>query len=388
MQIDTSTLITYSTVLMAVTGGLFVLFWWRETRTRSALWFGLPFLMGATGAAFLIDTHAGPYDLNLKIGAWFVLMAYGFGWQAVRVFYGRRPLPIYVIGSTLLWLALSVTVIDEWRLFAFSAAIRGVLVAAFNGLSAFEFWRNRDEQLPSQKILFWIFAVYCAFDTVRTLLVSIVPLPLGALPTETWAIVMFNLMAVTLALSVTVFMIALSRERVSMANYQLALRDAMTGVYNRRAYFDHMNQLGQMQEGAQSGYALLVFDIDQFKSINDRFGHETGDMIIIRATEAAQSVLRRHDKVYRFGGDEFVCVLTDTSLDEAFAAAERIRRTFGQLARDIGQQTLDATISAGVAISRHSETPEHTFARADKALYAAKQDGRNRTIMAPETMPA
>lgn len=388
MQIDTSTLITYSTVLMVVTGGLFVLFWWRETRTRAALWFGLPFLMGAVGAACLIDTHAGPSSPNLKIGAWFVLMAYGFGWQAVRVFYGRKPLPVYVIGSTLLWLVLAMTVIDEWRLFVLSAVIRGVLVTAFNGLSAFEFWRNRDEQLPSQKILFWIFAVYCAFDTVRTFLVSIIPLPLGALPAETWAIVMFNLMAMTLALSVTVFMIALSRERVSKANYQLALRDAMTGVYNRRAYFDHMDRLGQMQDGAQTGHALLVFDIDQFKSINDRFGHETGDMIIIRAAEAAQSVLRKNDKLYRFGGDEFVCVLPDTSFDEAFAAAERIRRTFRQLARDTGQQALDATISAGIAISRHAETPDHTFARADKALYAAKQTGRNRIIMAPETIPA
>jgi diguanylate cyclase (GGDEF)-like protein len=381
VHIDSPTLITYSAALIAVLGGSFVFFWSREKRSALLVRFSLPFLCGACGAALLTRPGLVTGDWQLRLGAWFILAAYGFIWQAVRALYARRFLLLWVVIPVSLWLVLLVSVFTEWHLLAMSAAMRAVLVAGFNGLSAFEFWRSREEDLPSRRVLFWVFAIYCLFDTVRVAFVTVLPMPLGSTPTEPWAVAFFNLAALTLGLLSCIFMIALSLERASMENYQMALRDVMTNVYNRRAYVEHMQT---MVSGTPAlPYALLVFDIDRFKSINDRFGHALGDKVIIRAAQAAEASLRRLDKVFRIGGEEFACVLPDTAQEDAYDAAERIRLGFEAIASSVDGKPIFATLSVGIALSgSHAERPEQIFARADQALYEAKQSGRNRSVLA------
>lgn len=343
--------------------------------------FSLPFFCGACGAVLLISPALEPGNWQLRLGAWFIFLAYGFAWQAVRALYARRFLLLWVILPASVWLALASTIFKAWDLPATSAAMRALLVATFNGLSAFEFWRSRNENLPSRRVLFWVFALYCLFDAARIPFVAILPLPLGSTPTETWAVAVFNLAALTLVLLSCIFMIALSLERASMENYQLALRDVMTNVFNRRAYVEHMQAI--VSGTPALPYALLVFDIDRFKAINDQFGHALGDKVIIRAAQAAEGCLRRHDKVFRIGGEEFACVLPDTAPEDAFDAAERIRLGFQAIAFTVDDRKILATISVGIALSEgKSERPEQIFARADKALYEAKQSGRNRSVMA------
>ncbi len=126
----------------------------------------------------------------------------------------------------------------------------------------------------------------------------------------------------------------------------------------------------------------MVFDIDHFKSINDRFGHQNGDKVIILAAQAAEATLRKHDKVFRIGGEEFVCLLPDTSPQEAYDAAERVRLVFQEIAATVNGEQMDATISIGVAASDGSLAADQVMARADAALYEAKRSGRNRTVMA------
>jgi diguanylate cyclase (GGDEF)-like protein len=383
VHIDSPTLITYSAALIAVIGGSFVFFWSREQRLAMLFRFSLPFLCGACGAVLLASPALETGNWKLRLGAWFILLAYGFAWQAVRALYARRSLLLWVIFPTTLWLALASTIFTAWDLPATSAAMRALLVATFNGLSAFEFWRSRDEDLPSRRVLFWVFTFYCIFDAARAPLVAVLPLPLGSMHTETWSVAVFNFAALTLVLLSCIFMIALSLERASMENYQMALRDVMTNVFNRRAYVEHMQAI--VPSAAALPYALLVFDIDRFKSINDRFGHALGDKVIIRAAKAAEASLRRHDKVFRIGGEEFACVLSDITPEDAFDAAERIRSGFQATAFTVEDKKILATISVGIAVSNgQSERPEQIFARADKALYEAKQGGRNRSVMAGE----
>jgi predicted signal transduction protein with EAL and GGDEF domain len=275
--------------------------------------------MGAAGAALLVSPTLKLGDWALRLGVFFILLAYGFAWQAVRRIYGRPPSPLLVVAPTLLWLILSMTVLTKsWDLLVVNAVIRRGLVALFSGLSAYEFWRSRHtEDLRSRRVLFWVFATFGALNAVRIPFVSILPAPLGAAPTEAWSVVIYNLEAVILVLLASVFMIVLSRERMSSRNYGLALRDAMTNVYNRRAYHEHMQALGTNGEGLVPPYALLVLDIDRFKSINDRFGHQLGDKVIVLAAQTAEAALRKHDSVFRLGGEEFACLLPDTGLLEA-----------------------------------------------------------------------
>jgi hypothetical protein len=198
MHIDTPTLISYTAVLIALVGGLFVFFWSREERPATLFWLSLPFFMGAAGAALLASPTLKLGDWALRLGVFFILLAYGFGWQAVRRICGRPPSPLLVVAPTVVWLILSMMVLTksgDWLVI--NASIRRGLVALFTGLSAFELWRSREaEDLRSRRVLFWVFATFCALNLVRIPFVSILPAPLGAAPTQTWSVVVYNLEAV------------------------------------------------------------------------------------------------------------------------------------------------------------------------------------------------
>lgn len=228
-----------------------------------------------------------------------------------------------------------------------------------------------------------VFAAYSAFDAARLPFVMLLPLPLGALPTETWAVIVSNLKAVTLVIIVSACLIALARKRARQHHYRMALRDGLIGIRNRRAYQETLRTL----EAARP-FAMLVFDIDRFKSINDAFGHKLGDQVIILAARAGETALRKLDMVFRIGGEEFVCILPDVTAAEARHAAERLRTTFQTIAATVDGKAVNATISIGVAASDgKSPSPDDVFAQADAALYRAKQGGRNRTVVA-ETVAA
>jgi diguanylate cyclase (GGDEF)-like protein len=354
----------------------------RNGQSRRYVWFCLPFLSGMFGAAALIDPAALPGKWGLWLGGWFILLAYGLGWQATRALYNRPFLPQYAILVPTLWILLSVGIFHPLHLMGLSAATRAVLPALFTALAAFEFWRSKNENLPARAALFWIFAVYAAIGTLRIPLAPFLPMPLGATKTETWAVVAYNLGTATLALLASAFIIALLFERVSAKNYQLAISDSLTGAYNRRGYEEQMAAFGEEDE-TQSPFALLLFDIDHFKSINDRFGHELGDEVIILAARAAEKALRKGDQVFRIGGDEFACFLPHAGVHQALDAGERLRTTFATLAKQVGSISVNATISVGVAATESPEqTPEQIFEWADKALYEAKRSGRNQVIAA------
>jgi diguanylate cyclase (GGDEF)-like protein len=172
----------------------------------------------------------------------------------------------------------------------------------------------------------------------------------------------------------------LLRETVAAENHRLAFQDVMTGVGNRRAFQAKILEYADREE--PRGLALIVFDIDLFKSINDRFGHAYGDLVIVRAAEVARKVLRRPDLIFRIGGEEFACLIEDVIEREAFAIGERLRKTFEDEACLVGTIVVAATISIGVAARRSFTDVTTLLGRADDALYSAKEAGRNRVVAA------
>lgn len=383
MHIDPPTLILYTALLLAVIGGLFAFFWSREKQRAPLAWFVLPFVMAVVGTTMALNPASKVGGWDTRLGIAIILLAYGFAWQMVRVFYHRRPLLLFVFVPILFWVVLSATIFKQWNLFVISAMMRTALTASFTGLCAYEFWRSRDEgDPPSRRILFGVFAAYCLYNVARIPLMPIVPMPIGMAPTAAWAILVYNFATLVLVLLVSIFMIALSRERSSARNYSLAMQDAMTRVYNRRAYDEQMQTLGANGNDPIRPYALLLLDIDSFKSINDRFGHLIGDKAIILAAQAAETTLRKADRVFRMGGEEFACLLPDTSLQEAYEAAERVRAGFQKIAANIDGEQIDATISIGVAATHGHLSADQVFAQADAALYRAKRSGRNQTVVA------
>jgi diguanylate cyclase (GGDEF)-like protein len=380
LNVDISTLIAYSVVLFALIGALFLIFWLKEGHGRF-LWLGLPFLMGMCGGAALIDPTILPDRWAGRLAVWFILLAYGFGWQAVRVLYGRPVLPGLVILVATAWLVLSVTLFRAMELDGTSAALRALIVALFNGLAARELWRSRAEDLPSRSILLGVFTAYAVFAALRVPFAALLPAPLGSAPGEIWATVVYNLAVVTQALLVSAFLIALSRERIALENYRMAILDPLTGVQNRRAFEERADAwTGSSRPGA-SPFGLLVVDIDDFKAINDRYGHDLGDQVIVIAARTAETVLRKRDVVYRIGGEEFVCLLPETSAEDAFVAGERLRNAFRSATETVAGHKIGATLSVGVVSMEGPPDLRDLLNRADEALYEAKRAGRNRTIL-------
>jgi two-component system cell cycle response regulator len=167
-------------------------------------------------------------------------------------------------------------------------------------------------------------------------------------------------------------------------NYQrslaLALTDGLTGLYNRRYLAAHLDGLfAGVGDGAQ-GPALLLFDIDWFKRVNDSHGHLAGDAVLKEVANRVSRHVRGFDLVARYGGEEFVVVLPETPLPVAMVVAERLRSVIAEKPIEVTdpQVALPITISIGIAMTRGTqETPETLLRRADEALYAAKAGGRN-----------
>ncbi len=164
-----------------------------------------------------------------------------------------------------------------------------------------------------------------------------------------------------------------------------AIRDPLTGLFNRR-YFDE-SIARDLAAAARAGepVALLAVDVDHFKLVNDSYGHPLGDRLLQALAGVLGARVRSSDLACRFGGEEFVVVLTGATLPVALRRAEAIRRECAALRLDAGTGTpVRATVSVGVAVARGPDEPvEVTLARADEALYAAKRAGRDRVVAAP-----
>lgn len=157
-----------------------------------------------------------------------------------------------------------------------------------------------------------------------------------------------------------------------------ANRDPLTGLYNRRYLEDSLHR--EMTRCLRQGdpLSLVLIDLDHFKSVNDRYGHSAGDLVINQLASVLSALSRASDIVCRFGGEEFLVVLPGTGLEAAEARAEDYRRMFEKTPVAVGDNLLSVTLSAGVACSYREIPPDDLIRQADLALYEAKEAGRNR----------
>ncbi len=160
---------------------------------------------------------------------------------------------------------------------------------------------------------------------------------------------------------------------------QLATKDVLTGLGNRAHYNESVKKLISMSTRNSENFGLLVFDLDNFKSVNDTYGHQSGDNVLVVFSQILKNCLRDSDSAFRFGGDEFCCLLNAATSSCNKNIAKRITREVNkhELFKDQG-----VTVSVGATSFIKDDTPETLFERADQALYTAKQRGKNRVIAA------
>ena len=169
-----------------------------------------------------------------------------------------------------------------------------------------------------------------------------------------------------------------SQKQTEVALRELSRRDPLTGVANRRYFFERASQEFARATRSTSALSIALVDIDHFKHINDRHGHAAGDEMLKFLCRSSQHLLREMDIFARIGGEEFAVLLPDTGLEGATDLATRLRQTIAGSELSLNGVQINCTISIGVATLRLTDTcPEDSLSRADSAMYRAKRNGRN-----------
>lgn len=161
----------------------------------------------------------------------------------------------------------------------------------------------------------------------------------------------------------------------------MSVTDALTGLFNRRHFESTIEREFMRAKRYSSDLSIAVFDIDYFKKINDTYGHLCGDYVLKEIAYIALETFRKTDIIFRYGGEEFVVILTETPIDKAVIPLERFRKTIEDYPFFYDNNHLKVTVSVGVeTLNPDIFTSSDLFGNADKALYHAKENGRNKVV--------
>ena len=217
----------------------------------------------------------------------------------------------------------------------------------------------------------------------------------GLLPADMNFLYTFSLVVLGLSVTIFVFMVEASRKnaylRLQQANdviRELAIRDPLTGIFNRRHISARMEDAERRARTGAGPFHICLIDLDRFKQINDSFGHAMGDVVLQTVAKSIQAEVRDEDCFGRYGGEEFIVLLAGREGFRPEALAERMRQRVADLRFADAAGPEGVTVSIGIATSCNGECFSSTVSRADGALYAAKASGRNRVVSAAEAKPA
>ena len=370
-------LIGPATALLFAAGFLWA---WTLDRKRSyLLLFAAAYATFATGMG--LQVLARPGDIGIGVPASALMNAAAALALATGLLRrsGRRPQPLPIIAIVLasaggiLWF----TYFDDQlaaRLICVNAGVAVMFAYALVQLADLRRGRRVDQ------VVFWIVVVFVLHFVPRALLLLDLDEGAGLVPflgTNAW-------LGLRLSTAVSGAALALVLLIAAMIDLQDELRherdtDRLTGLFNRRGFEERALPLLTVEQDRP--LSLIVCDIDRFKAINDRFGHQAGDRVLAGIGAILRQVLRRRDVAARVGGEEFVLLLPDCDAEGARLIAERVRLALTQADFD-GVPGLDqVTASFGIAELRPGESLGVLFARGDRLLYAAKRDGRNRILV-------
>lgn len=377
---DVTTIAACSTALGAIMCIAILLSWFKDGRPTQRRWQFAPFGIAVPAGLLLTWPELLPGPWGLRLG-WFALtLVYGSAWLAARVMAGRKPLAPEMLLPCVAVLLFSCTFAADGQMPELRMLPRILLFAAFDALAAREFARMKDPQLQSATTLSWIFAAFAVFELARAPFSLTLPAPFGPAETQVWSIALFNFLIVLQGSLLGVFMTALGREQLAAQHYRLASIDPLTGIGNRRALDERIEGLSRDAPSARCS-AVAVLDIDCFKAVNDELGHAFGDMVIVGAAMVAREAFGAAN-VFRVGGEEFAAMVEGDTREQVLARVEAMRLAFEARSHVSGGASRRCTISIGVAPLRPGDDPEAMFKAADEALYTAKRQGRNRTVIA------
>ncbi|WP_430441603.1 GGDEF domain-containing protein [Shinella sp.] len=250
--------------------------------------------------------------------------------------------------------------------------------------------RTRGHASLARSILAAMFIGVGAYSALRGALYLRVGVP-DAFAVETgdnWLNVLSAMLLTLLPVMGTTAFLLMCSDRLRRGLERAAATDYLTGLPNRRSLAGRAAEAFLAAKPRDHDFSIAVFDIDKFKAINDTYGHETGDRVLIHVARRLRAEIRPTDTIARMGGEEFAVLFPDLGTDDAFAIAERMRAAVEGSDFTVGDARIDITISGGIAVLRPGDTIyDDILRRADSALYRAKSNGRNRVEIAGEAGP-
>jgi diguanylate cyclase (GGDEF) domain len=369
--------VTLGVAFLTLTGvlGLLLLFSWLLNRNVKALaWWGTAFCLVPLGMG-LVSLGLTPVSpLVLYVSNAIMTLVYGILYAGCRAFNGRSRLLLASLPGVVVWTMLFPAIQDrfEMRLLAVS-----LICEAYMLLSAWELWRHARQVLVSQRVAIVLMLLLTVFHAFRSALVF-------ALTGIGWIDVLVMRWSANMGLFLVLFtpvaafvFLSMAKEQVEEEHKRAALVDPLTGIPNRRAVFRNATDLLRRLEGKPA--TCLLFDLDNFKKVNDSYGHEVGDHILTLFGGILAAHLPK-GSFGRMGGEEFAAILP-LPRHQAEAAAEEIRGAFAGAAQTVLGHRVAATVSVGCATARNV-TVHRLIGDADQALYRAKASGRNAVVMA------
>jgi diguanylate cyclase (GGDEF)-like protein len=382
MNLDVNTLFLVTIYVEVVLGLLLLFAWLQNTQIRAVAWWGCAHLMRAGSIALFGMFGEVSSAISIDAANAMLFLAFAVTWTGARVFDSRKVLPLYLAAGPVLWVIVShlPSFVGELEL---RSLLASGIITAYTWLTAYEFWRGRGEPLVSRwPAIFMLFA-HGALFLLRTPLAAILPWsPAEPVFQSVW-LTALSFEALLFTISIAFILLAMAKERTEFRHKTAAMIDPLTGIANRRAFLHDAAELMARPLAGASPSAMLLIDLDRFKSINDRFGHAVGDRVLQIFAETAKDALRPCDLIGRLGGEEFAALLPNANLDKAVALAEQIRSAFAQATVEVDGCPTEAALSIGVALTLGEalDVPD-LLAQADEALYCAKGRGRNRVEIA------
>lgn len=380
MTIDLPTLMMAGSFVAAVSGVFLIFAWMQTDNAHGVLWWAAADLVLAV-AIPLVTTKAPPGSPPIVIGITLLNFSPALIWASARAVGRRRIEPTFIGAGALLWLlAFAMPAFrDEPTM---QLALNMSIMAVFLYAAAFEFWRSRNDRLTARWPLIVLLILHGSFSTFGALdqVVGFVDLSAITLLQSWYGFLHLETLAFVVGTSI--FTAAMARERNELAHKTAANTDALTGVSTRRRFYDKGEEILAESLENDTPLAIILFDLDGFKSINDTYGHGPGDEVLRMFGEAARNTLRSSDVVGRLGGEEFGALLPGATVGAAYVAAERIRAAFTKACKHMANGQINATVSAGIAEAHAGSSLDSLVQTADLALYRAKMQGRDRVEVA------
>jgi diguanylate cyclase (GGDEF)-like protein len=371
MILDQATLFAMATSITGLLGVFLLVLWVQDRGMRAMAWWGGAYLIGACAVTLWGEQGVSDFVTPEMPNA-FLFVACGMIWSGARLFHGRVVLTAALFFGAVVWFLAM-----QFPDFAESAharvALSSVVIALYTFLTAFELRRER-RRGPAARWC-WM-AIPLLHSAVFLAPVGLIVLFPGALSDDGF-FALFAFETVIYVVGTAFVVMVLAKEHVALVHKTAAMTDLLTGLFNRRAFQQVANTLIAQRARKSLPVSVLLFDLDKFKSINDRFGHAVGDDALKIFAATASANMRSTDVIGRLGGEEFAAIIPGNAA-EAGLVAERLRAAFQEAGVVISGHEMGATVSVGVATGIAPVELDPMLARADAALYRAKHNGRNR----------